>query len=251
MEENKLIVVLVFGLIYVRRFQVINNVKWKNPKLWLAYIGVVVVSVGLSIGLSLLFTLDDIGSFGMMMTLIGESLAITSIAALGITAIVLPICMLFVNFHKVDKPYAFFHSDKFDDLGEREEEQEGDVISSFEGEEEKNTTVQNYIQGAVGDGSGQAIALDGRARELDDREKVFPGLSKIDVDYDGYSIDTIPSDDINLEQLVNRFRNYLAKEEKLYYDIDTIRIFVSGLNATRLSILEGLSGTGKSSLPRY
>ena len=86
---------------------------------------------------------------------------------------------------------------------------------------------------------------------MDDREKVFPGLSKIDVDYDGYSIDTIPSDDINLEQLVNRFRNYLAKEEKLYYDIDTIRIFVSGLNATRLSILEGLSGTGKSSLPRY
>ena len=245
------IVVLVFGLIYVRRFQVINNIKWKNAKLWLAYIGVVVLSVGLSIGLSLLFTLDDIGSFGMMMTLIGETLAITTIAALGITAIVLPICMLFVNFRKVDKPYAFFHSDKFDDLGEKEEEEQGDIISSFEGEEEKNTTVQNYIQGAVGDGSNQAIALDGRARELDDREKVFPGLSKIDVDYDGYSIDTIPSDDINLEQLVNRFRNYLAKEEQLYYDIDTIRIFISGLNATRLSILEGLSGTGKSSLPRY
>ena len=244
------IVVLVFGLIYVRRFQVINNIKWKNAKLWLAYIGVVVVSVGLSIGLSLLFTLDDIGSFGMMMTLIGESLAITTIAALAITAIVLPICMLFVNFKKVDKPYAFFHSDKFDDLGEREEEEDGNVISSFEGEEEKQTTVQNFIQGGIGDGS-QALSLDGRARELDDREKVFPGLSKIDVDYDGYSIDTIPSDDINLEQLVNRFRNFLAKEEKLYYDIDTIRIFISGLNATRLSILEGLSGTGKSSLPRY
>ena len=244
------IVVLVFGLIYVRRFQVINNIKWKNAKLWLAYIGVVILSVGLSIGLSLLFTLDNIGSFGMMMTLIGESLAITTIAALAITAIVLPICMLFVNFKKVDKPYAFFHSDKFDDLGEREEEEDGDVISSFEGEEEKQTTVQNFIQGGIGDGS-QALSLDGRARELDDREKVFPGLSKIDVDYDGYSIDTIPSDDINLEQLVNRFRNFLAKEEKLYYDIDTIRIFISGLNATRLSILEGLSGTGKSSLPRY
>ena len=244
------IVVLVFGLIYVRRFQVINKVSWKNAKLWLAYIGVVILSVGLSIGLSLLFTLDNIGSFGMMMTLIGESLAITTIAALAITAIVLPICMLFVNFKKVDKPYAFFHSDKFDDLGEREEEEDGDVISSFEGEEEKQTTVQNFIQGGIGDGS-QALSLDGRARELDDREKVFPGLSKIDVDYDGYSIDTIPSDDINLEQLVNRFRNFLAKEEKLYYDIDTIRIFISGLNATRLSILEGLSGTGKSSLPRY
>ena len=68
------IVVLVFGLIYVRRFQVINNVKWKNPKLWLAYIGVVLVSVGLSIGLSLLFTLDDIGSFGMMSPLLSPQL---------------------------------------------------------------------------------------------------------------------------------------------------------------------------------
>ena len=246
------IVVLVFGLIYVRRFQVINNVKWRNFKLWLAYIGVVVVSVGLSIGLTLLFTLDDINSFGNMMTLIGESLAIALIAALAITAIVLPICMLFVNFHKVDKPYAFFRSDKFDDLGDdQQEETEGNVISSFDEGEEKGTTVQNYIQGAVGDGSTGTTVLDGHARELDDREKVFPGLSKIDVDYDGYSIESVPSDDINLEQLVNRFRNYLAKEEKLYYDINTLRIFVSGLNATRLSILEGLSGTGKSSLPRY
>ena len=246
------IVVLVFGLIYVRRFQVINKIKWRSVKLWLAYLGVIVFSAGFSVGLTLVFTIDNLNSFGQMMLLIGESLAIAAIAALAITAIVMPICMLFVNFKKVDQPYAFFHSDKFDDLGDREEETDGNVVSSFEGEEE-NATVQNYIQGGVGAGEGQvsSAVMDARARELDDREKVFPGLSKIDVDYDGYSIDTIPSDNINLEQLVTRFRNFLAKEEKLYYDIDTIRIFISGLNATRLSILEGLSGTGKSSLPRY
>ena len=43
----------------------------------------------------------------------------------------------------------------------------------------------------------------------------------------------------------------MAKEEKLYFDIDTIRFFVSGFGTSHFMILEGLSGTGKSSLPRY
>ena len=250
------IIVICIGLIYVRRFQVINNISWKSWKLWLAYAGVVVVSIALSIGLTLIFTLDNIGSFGYMMILTGESLAITSIAAFFITLVVLPICMLYVNFKKVDQPYVFFKSDRFDDLGDRvEEETEGNVVSSFDdGDEQAIANGQGGQGGGIGGGeggSGQASLTDSKARELDDREKVFPGLSKLDVEYDGYSIDTIPSDDLNLEQLVERFRNYLAKEEQLYYDIDTLRIFISGLNATRLSILEGLSGTGKSSLPRY
>ena len=248
------IVVITIGLIYVRRFRIINNISWKNWKLWLAYVGVVVVSIGFSIGLTLIFTIDNIGSFGMMMILTGESLAITTIVGSAIAVFVLAICMLYVNFKKVNKPYEFFNSDRFDDLGENYEETDGNVISSFDDGDELGANGQ-LGQGVYGAGEGvggqASLADNDKARELDDREKVFPGLSKLDVAYDGYSIESIPSDDINLEQLVTRFRNYLAKEEQLYYDIDTLRIFISGLNATRLSILEGLSGTGKSSLPRY
>ena len=249
------IVVIAVGLIYVRRFQVINNISWKSWKLWLAYVGVVVVSILVSIGLTLIFTIDDIGSFGFMMTLTGESLLITTLAGIAIATVVLAICMLYVNFKRVDQPYRFFKSDRFDDLGERvEEETEGNVITSFDDGDEQGAANGQGAGGGVGGGIGEggnASLAEGGARELDDREKVFPGLSKLDIAYDGYSIESIPSDDINLEQLVTRFRNYLAKEEQLYYDIDTLRIFISGLNATRLSILEGLSGTGKSSLPRY
>ena len=250
------IVVITVGLIYVRRFQVLNNISWKSWKLWLAYVGVVLVSVLVSIGLTLIFTLDNIGSFGYMMTLTGESLVITTLAALAIGTVVLAICMLYVNFKKVNKPYEFFKNDRFDDLGEKyEEDTEGNVITSFDDGDELAAEGQGVGGAGVGAGiggeGGQASLTEGGARELDDREKVFPGLSKLDIAYDGYSIESIPSDDINLEQLVTRFRNYLAKEEELYYDIDTLRIFISGLNATRLSILEGLSGTGKSSLPRY
>jgi len=90
-----------------------------------------------------------------------------------------------------------------------------------------------------------------KVEKLDDREKVFPSLSTIDNKYNGFENEGMVSDEITLEQLCHRFRNYLAKEEKLYFDIDTIRIFISGFAASHFMILEGLSGTGKSSLPRY
>jgi 5-methylcytosine-specific restriction endonuclease McrBC GTP-binding regulatory subunit McrB len=64
-------------------------------------------------------------------------------------------------------------------------------------------------------------------------------------------VEEIPTDKLPLDELCVRFRNYLAQEEKLYYELDTIRYFISGLAASKFLILEGLSGTGKSSLPRY
>lgn len=45
----------------------------------------------------------------------------------------------------------------------------------------------------------------------------------MDTTYDGYAIEKIDSDTYSLEEISIRFRNYLAKEEKLYFDLDTIR----------------------------
>ena len=36
---------------------------------------------------------------------------------------------------------------------------------------------------------------------------------------------------------------------KLYYDIKTVRLFIAGMASTKLIILQGISGTGKTSLP--
>lgn len=52
------------------------------------------------------------------------------------------------------------------------------------------------------------------------------------------------------------FANYMQKkiassdEKPFYYDIDTIRVFIAGLNMSYITILQGISGTGKTSLPR-
>lgn len=57
-----------------------------------------------------------------------------------------------------------------------------------------------------------------------------------------------------LKELCEYVRNFGAYHKKLYYSIDTIRVFFASLaaseKASRLLILQGLSGTGKSSLPR-
>lgn len=246
------LVVITFMIVYVRRFQVVNKISWKNWKIILAYVLTVVLSTAIPVGLTFLLGMNDLESAKLMFMLYLESLAITTIIALVIGAIAFAICALIVNFKKVNEPYAFFDEEKFDDLGNLQEEKDASIMSSFDIPEESTTL--NLNASGLGNGAAPGTApmvADSSARELDDREKVFPGLSKIDIKYDGYSIENIPTDNISLEDLVVRFRNYLAKEEHLYYDIDTLRIFISGLNATRLSILEGLSGTGKSSLPRY
>ena len=52
----------------------------------------------------------------------------------------------------------------------------------------------------------------------------------------------------SLEELCEEFRNFAASKLKLYYDIEDIRRFVSGLAVSRILILQGMSGTGKTSL---
>jgi hypothetical protein len=45
-------------------------------------------------------------------------------------------------------------------------------------------------------------------------------------------------------------RKIASSADPFYYDIDTIRTFIAGLNMSNISILQGISGTGKTSLPR-
>ena len=55
-------------------------------------------------------------------------------------------------------------------------------------------------------------------------------------------------DTVTLRHLCDNFRNYAASRLKLYYDIADIRRFIAGLAVSRLLILQGMSGTGKTSL---
>lgn len=54
---------------------------------------------------------------------------------------------------------------------------------------------------------------------------------------------------VTLEQFCRQFRLYAASELHLYYELDAIRSFMAALGTTRVIILQGISGTGKTSLP--
>lgn len=78
---------------------------------------------------------------------------------------------------------------------------------------------------------------------------VFASLSKIDK---GIVPVSHSKQGVSLKDLCTNFRNYLASRDKnpLYYSESHIRTFIAAFASTRLLILEGMSGTGKSSLPK-
>ncbi len=55
-----------------------------------------------------------------------------------------------------------------------------------------------------------------------------------------------------LNEIVSYLQTFMANQpnHRFYYDKKTIRTFLAGLNMSMLSILQGISGTGKTSLPR-
>ena len=75
----------------------------------------------------------------------------------------------------------------------------------------------------------------------------FPKLHEVDEKFKDYKVANY-NNSFDLPQLVELFRNFAASQLKLYYTPKMIRLFVSALASTRLVILQGISGTGKTSL---
>ena len=83
--------------------------------------------------------------------------------------------------------------------------------------------------------------------KVKDGESRFFRLTRIDKEMENYTPAKM-DDNISLKDFCDKFRAYSANELKLYYDINLIRLFVSSFASNRLIILQGISGTGKTSL---
>lgn len=86
-----------------------------------------------------------------------------------------------------------------------------------------------------------------------------PSLSKVDTEteeqdfIDDIAKRTQHTSIQTLKELVGHVKNFAGSrpvEEQLYYTDNDIRAFLAGMSVSRLLILQGMSGTGKSSLPR-
>ncbi len=95
------------------------------------------------------------------------------------------------------------------------------------------------------DGDDEEGSEEGKVKEGESR---FYKLTEIDQIYETY----IPPEydyQITLEGFCDQFRNFACSRMKLFYEPRVIRLFVAGMATSRLLILQGISGTGKTSLP--
>lgn len=76
----------------------------------------------------------------------------------------------------------------------------------------------------------------------------FPKLTLVDEKYAHFQY-PVYNNQISLEDFVEGYRLFAASQMHLYYTPEIIRRFVAGMAASKLLILEGISGTGKTSLP--
>jgi hypothetical protein len=98
-----------------------------------------------------------------------------------------------------------------------------------------------------GEGEGEENESDS---VLKDGESRFYKLTKIDADYAEYDREAeVFNNDITLEEICDQFRNFACSRMGLYYEPRVIRLFLAAFSSTRLVILQGISGTGKTSLP--
>ena len=76
----------------------------------------------------------------------------------------------------------------------------------------------------------------------------FYKLTEIDKVMEEYQPEET-NNNVSLEEICDVFRNFAASKMGLYYQIKIIRLFLAAFASSRLIILQGISGTGKTSLP--
>lgn len=104
------------------------------------------------------------------------------------------------------------------------------------------------------------------ARELKNSKKalesrdgnVCPQLMEVDIESESEETQKIFNErqqfaknigSLTLPQIIQHVKDY-AETQELYYKDNDLRAFVAGLASSRIAVLQGLSGTGKTTLPR-
>jgi len=94
---------------------------------------------------------------------------------------------------------------------------------------------------------GEQQNTDNPEEEVGTENIRFPKLARIDAELKDFKSKDY-GNDFNLKELVDNFKCFAASHLHLYYHEDLLIPFISGLACGRIVILQGISGTGKTSL---
>ncbi|MBQ0099290.1 MAG: hypothetical protein KBS91_01940 [Firmicutes bacterium] len=105
---------------------------------------------------------------------------------------------------------------------------------------------QQFLAENSANGEG-GVSAEGDEKQGDDSKR-FYRLAMVDEKYTYYQAPEYDND-ISLRDLCDTLRNYACSQNRLFYEIKTIRLMIAGLSSTKMVLLQGISGTGKTSLP--
>lgn len=260
-----------------------HNEKLYGKKAWICYGVALLAAVALSIGLGSLFHLIvGMDSYGTTMLFVSQSIVLAALffVILGLFVFALiGICVYCIGFAKVnlttyyeeqakkeeEEKKEFLEEEGEEKTEEVDTQEDKDIASSFgstnNAGEKKGSTPEaasgpaagNAAVGGTASGLASEVTLVPGEQEgkLPEKKELFPSLTAIDERNEASNFVAMDSGNISLATLVDDLQAYLARKEHLYYEKKELSLFLSAMNATHLIILEGISGTGKSSLPRY
>ena len=96
-------------------------------------------------------------------------------------------------------------------------------------------------------GDAKSEESESEENEGEDNGQRFPKLADIDFQFKNYKVQNY-NNTFTLEELCETFRNFAASRLGLYYTSHMMKLFIAALASTKLVILQGISGTGKTSL---
>ena len=244
------------ALIYEVQLAKISNERPLSLKWIGVYLVTFIVCYGLATAIGIVSSLplnSEVIAASYLYSL--EAFLIGLIIYIIIALVVTFVFVLILNVKNYGKPFKFLSKENKtmeeeklkESIDELRQEEQGLLASSFA---KPSKEISNNAQVTNAQTHSEAASSTEVSSNLAPKERVFPGLCSIDVKEEIVEQDNFENN-IDLASLCVEFRNYLAKEQGLYFSLEVIRQFVSALSASRLIILEGLSGTGKSSLARY
>ena len=105
-----------------------------------------------------------------------------------------------------------------------------------------------HVDGAVGVPMGAGVGKpEEKSEEREEDSPRFYMLDRTDREMSARKEEKYDADK-DLKELCESFRSFAAYKLGLYYDIDDIRRFIAGMAVTHIVIMQGMSGTGKTSL---
>ena len=250
------IVIFAVLVLFLRRFFIKHNEKTYSVKAFAFYGLSFALCFGFAFGLGILFQFGDgaeeggIAHLDQTFAFVFSSLLLALLVYVALTGFIWAIIGV-VNFCLRRKPKSINEEDEEkqklkEELEKYKEEEKADLANSFTDAE----TLANpqFVNGV---GASQVAGGNGfLSKEIGKKEEVFKNL--VSIDNQNLSVGRISdSEGITLKFLLDNLQGYLATKEHLYYNKRELAQFIAGLNASKFIILEGVSGTGKSSLPRY